>query len=93
MQCAALAVSGAAGKLKTIIRNTVRQLRTPDFLRGRVVSVSQMFFQGGPQLGELEAGLVAQWLGAPLAATVALQRGRSAGGVSRPRGEEIATAP
>jgi hypothetical protein len=25
-----------------------------------------VFFQGGPQLGEIEAGLVANWLGAPL---------------------------
>jgi hypothetical protein len=25
-----------------------------------------VFFIGGPQLGELEAGLVANWLGAPL---------------------------
>jgi hypothetical protein len=25
-----------------------------------------VFFLGGPQLGELEAGLVAQWLGAPM---------------------------
>lgn len=24
-----------------------------------------VFFMGGPQLGELEAGLVAQWFGAP----------------------------
>jgi hypothetical protein len=24
-----------------------------------------VFFQGGPQLGELEAGAVANWLGAP----------------------------
>ena len=25
-----------------------------------------VFFNGGPQLGEIEAGLVANWLGAPL---------------------------
>ena len=25
-----------------------------------------IFFMGGPQLGELEAGLVANWFGAPL---------------------------
>ncbi len=48
MQCAALAVSSAAGKLNTIIPNTARQLRAPDFLRGRVVIVSQVFFLGGP---------------------------------------------
>jgi GTP-sensing pleiotropic transcriptional regulator CodY len=25
--------------------------------------INMVFFQGGPQLGELEAGLVAQWIG------------------------------
>jgi MFS family permease len=50
-----------------IIRNTIRQLQTPDHLRGRMVSVNQIFFMGGPQLGEVEAGLVAQFFGAPFA--------------------------
>jgi sugar (pentulose or hexulose) kinase len=31
-----------------------------------MTSVNQIFFTGGPQLGELEAGLIAQWLGAPI---------------------------
>jgi predicted MFS family arabinose efflux permease len=61
----ALAVTGAADGVSTILRNTIRQLQTPDHLRGRMTSVNQIFFMGGPQLGELEAGLVAQWLGAP----------------------------
>ena len=42
----------------------MRQLETPDHLRGRMLGVNMVFFQGGPQLGELEAGLVANWLGA-----------------------------
>ena len=46
-----------------IIRNIVRQLETPDRLRGRMIGVNMVFFQGGPQLGELEAGAVASWLG------------------------------
>lgn len=61
----ALTVAGAADSVSTILRNTIRQLQTPDRLRGRMVSVNQMFFMGGPQLGELEAGLVAQLFGAP----------------------------
>jgi len=32
-----------------------------------VVGVNMVFFQGAPQLGGLEAGLAANWLGAPLA--------------------------
>jgi MFS family permease len=60
---AALVLTGATDGFSTIIRNTVRQLLTPDRLRGRMTSVNQIFFRGGPQLGELEAGLVAQALG------------------------------
>jgi MFS family permease len=63
----ALTLTGATDGLSTIIRNTIRQLQTPDRLRGRMTSVNQIFFMGGPQLGELEAGLVAQMLGAPAA--------------------------
>jgi len=62
-----LAVIGAADAVSTIIRNTIRQLQTPDYLRGRMTSVNQIFFQGGPQLGEIEAGVVAQLFGAPFA--------------------------
>jgi len=63
----ALALTGAADGLSTIIRNTIRQLATPDHIRGRMTSVNQIFFQGGPQLGEIEAGVVAQLFGAPFA--------------------------
>lgn len=63
----ALAVTGAADSVSTIIRNTIRQLQTPDHIRGRMTSVNMIFFQGGPQLGEVEAGIVAQLLGAPFA--------------------------
>jgi len=49
-----------------VIRNVIRQLETPDHLRGRMTGVNMLFFQGGPQLGELEAGLVANWVGAPI---------------------------
>jgi MFS family permease len=61
-----LIVVGGSDGVSTIIRNTVRQLLTPDRLRGRMTSVNQMFFMGGPQLGEVEAGLVAQAFGAPI---------------------------
>lgn len=63
----ALAVTGAADSVSTIIRNTIRQLQTPDHIRGRMTSVNMIFFQGGPQLGEVEAGVVAQLFGAPFA--------------------------
>jgi hypothetical protein len=47
-----------------VFRNVIRQMETPDHLRGRMMGVNMVFFQGGPQLGELEAGLVANWFGA-----------------------------
>jgi MFS family permease len=61
-----LALVGAADTLSTILRNTLRQLITPDHLRGRMTSINMIFARGGPQLGNLEAGLVAAWIGAPL---------------------------
>jgi MFS family permease len=62
---AALALTGVADTVSMVIRNIVRQLETPDRLRGRMIGVNMVFFIGGPQLGELEAGVVANWLGAP----------------------------
>jgi MFS family permease len=61
-----LALTGATDTVSTVIRNVIRQMGTPDRLRGRMTSVNMLFFMGGPQLGELEAGLVADWIGAPL---------------------------
>jgi MFS family permease len=61
----ALALTGVADTVSMVIRNIVRQLETPDRLRGRMIGVNMVFFVGGPQLGELEAGAVANWLGAP----------------------------
>jgi len=58
-----LAITGAADTISMIFRNLIRQLETPDYMRGRMIGVNMVFFQGGPQLGELEAGLVANWLG------------------------------
>ncbi|HKV41512.1 MAG TPA: MFS transporter [Blastocatellia bacterium] len=61
-----LACVGASDTVSTVLRQTIRQLVTPDYLRGRMTSVNMIFFMGGPQLGELEAGTVAKFIGAPL---------------------------
>ena len=61
---ACLALIGATDTVSMVIRNIIRQLETPDRLRGRMAGVNMVFFIGGPQLGEFEAGLVANWLGA-----------------------------
>src|SRR5262245_22207762 len=60
---ASLAVTGAADTVSMIFRNLIRQLETPDHLRGRMMGINMVFFMGGPQLGEAEAGLVGNWLG------------------------------
>ncbi|MDX6577817.1 MAG: hypothetical protein QOE96_3770 [Blastocatellia bacterium] len=62
-----LAIMGATDIISTVIRQTTRQLMTPDRLRGRMTSINMIFFNGGPRLGELQAGFVAAVLGAPLA--------------------------
>jgi MFS family permease len=61
-----LAAVGAADTVSTILRQTIRQLVTPNNLRGRMTSINMIFFMGGPQLGEVEAGTVAALFGAPL---------------------------
>jgi MFS family permease len=67
---AALILIGASEAVSSIIRNTIRQGHTPDRLRGRMMGVNQIFFMGGPQLGELKSGLLGQWIGVP--ATIVL---------------------
>jgi MFS family permease len=59
----ALILIGFFDGWSSIIRNTLRQLLTPDEMRGRMMSITQIFFKGGPQLGEVESGLVAQLFG------------------------------
>ena len=62
-----LAVTGAADTVSMVFRQVMRQLTTPDHLRGRMVSVNMVFFSGGPELGEMKSGLVASLLSPPLA--------------------------
>ncbi len=62
-----LVLIGAADSVSTIIRNTIRQMNTPDSMRGRMTSINQIFFMGGPQLGEVEAGAAARYFGIPFA--------------------------
>lgn len=61
-----LMLLGVGDTVSAILRSTIRQLMTPDYIRGRMTSVNMIFFMGGPQLGELEAGVAASFLGAPI---------------------------
>lgn len=62
-----LAGEGAADAVSMALRHTVRNLATPDALRGRIAAAHSTFAMGGPQLGEFESGLVASAFGAPAA--------------------------
>ncbi len=61
---AALAVVGAADMVSVVIRMTLVQLETPEEMRGRVSAVNSIFIGASNELGELESGLTAAWLGA-----------------------------
>jgi len=65
-----LAITGMADTVSMVIRGTLRQLLTPDELRGRMTAVNMVFVAGGPQLGEFVVGLTASIIGAPLAVMI-----------------------
>jgi MFS family permease len=58
-----LGVSGVADTVSMTFRHTIRQLATPDHLRGRIASVHAVFSGGGPELGDFEAGVTARLFG------------------------------
>ena len=62
--------SGAADAVSMALRHTMRNLATPDALRGRVAAAHTTFAAGGPQLGEFEAGAVAALVGAGQSVTL-----------------------
>lgn len=53
--------------LQNALANTLLQLHTPDAYRGRVMAVYSMTVQGMMRLGGLQAGLMADRVGAPAA--------------------------
>lgn len=58
-------VTGFSFVMQNALANTLLQLATPDAMRGRVMSVYTLTFQGMMRMGGLQAGLVSDWLGAP----------------------------
>jgi MFS family permease len=55
-----LALAGTADVISAVFRGTILQLSVPDSLRGRLSAIHILVVTGGPRLGDLEAGLVAQ---------------------------------
>ena len=64
LSIAALVVLGAADAISVFVRGSLIQLHTPDDMRGRVSSVSGLFMSASNELGELESGLAARYVGA-----------------------------
>jgi MFS family permease len=58
-----LALAGWADVVSAVFRNTVLQMSIPDNLRGRLSAIQIAVVQGGPRLGDLEAGAVADGFG------------------------------
>ncbi len=58
---------GIAFVMQNALANTLLQIATPDEVRGRVMSVYSLTFQAFMRGGGLQAGLVADGIGAPLA--------------------------
>ena len=58
-----LAGYGASDAVSMTMRHTIRNLATPDHLRGRVAATHSTFSSGGPRLGEFQTGLAASLIG------------------------------
>lgn len=59
----ALMIAGCMDGVSVVIRSTILQLKTPDELRGRVMSVNSMFINSSNELGQFESGLAAKLMG------------------------------
>ena len=59
----ALMVGGMVDGISVVTRGTIMQLKTPDNMRGRVMSVNSMFINSSNELGQFESGLAARLLG------------------------------
>ncbi len=64
-----LVILGAADMLSVYVRSSLVQLNTPDEMRGRVSSVSNLAISGSNELGEAQSGVAAAFLG-PVGAVV-----------------------
>ncbi len=58
-----LVLSGMLDGISVVIRGTIVQLKTPDNIRGRVLSVNSIFIMSSNEFGQFESGLAAKLLG------------------------------
>lgn len=58
-----LVLGGMFDAVSVMIRGIILQLHTPDEMRGRVAAVNTMFVSSSNELGEVESGYTAHWMG------------------------------
>ncbi|MDR3679263.1 MAG: MFS transporter [Flavipsychrobacter sp.] len=58
-----LLVGGMFDAVSVVIRGTILQIYTPDKVRGRVAAVNTMFISSSNELGAVESGYTAKWMG------------------------------
>ena len=58
-----LLLGGMFDSVSVVIRSTILQLYTPDSMRGRVAAVNTMFISSSNELGAMESGVTARWMG------------------------------
>jgi MFS family permease len=61
-----MALTGLSRVMQNAMANTLIQITAPDAKRGRVMSFYSLVSHGTTQLGGLQAGFVADWVGAPI---------------------------
>lgn len=58
-----LVLSGMLDGISVVVRHTILQLKTPEEIRGRVLSANSIFINSSNELGQFESGLMARIFG------------------------------
>lgn len=64
LSLAMLFLVGAFDNVSVVLRQSLIQTKTPDYVRGRVLAVGSMFISSSNQFGAVESGWTAAWFGA-----------------------------
>jgi MFS family permease len=59
-----LVLVGAFDNISVVLRQSLIQTKTPDYVRGRVLAFSSIFISSSNQFGAVESGWTAAWFGA-----------------------------
>jgi MFS family permease len=64
LSLAMLALTGAFDNVSVVLRQSLIQTKTPNYVRGRVLAFSSIFISSSNQFGAVESGWTAAWFGA-----------------------------